>query len=181
MNKEYVNPEEGRIKETEEVYWKGKSIGYVHVVSVFLFTLPVFALILYFSLEEWGDLALTYIGIYIVGVVLIFIISLNPNNRLNEDYLITNKKVILVKAPKKIRYWFTYDEVLRIEIKRNLCDLIFKTATLRLRVIHTTHRRSDLSVVGKSEGHIDMLHIRNYLEVADALKKLRNLGLREKS
>lgn len=134
----------------------------------------MFVFIMYYSFEDLGDYAWIMVGIFCFSIVSVSIVTLRKNSHLREEYIVTNKKIILNKRTENLKYWFGYDEVLDITIKRNLIDMIINRATLRLKAIHTTHRKSDLSIVGKSQGHIDMLHIKNYKLVIDAINETKN-------
>ena len=176
MEKQYVNPYEGKIKEEEQILWIGKSTPFAHVFSVLLVALPMFAFIMYYSFEEIGDFGWIIVGLFCFAIITVSVVSLRKNSHLCEEYMITNQKIILHKRTENLRYFFNYDEVLDIVIKRNFVDRLLNLATLRLKVIHTRHRVSDLSIVGKFNGHIDMMHIKNYKLVLEAIKEIkRNL------
>src|SRR5690554_3281907 len=101
MEKEYVNPEEGKIKEDEEILWFDRSNHIVQVIYIFLLSLPIMAFILVFSYKDLGFYTWVILGLYLLAMVILGIVSSSKNSKLIEEYYMTTKKLVLNKKTEK--------------------------------------------------------------------------------
>lgn len=175
MEKKYVNPLDGIVKDKEMVLWNNMSSIFVLLAKDLLFLIPIYTIISIYAFIKMGDLGWLIVAIFVISIIVLGYVKKN----IREEYSITTLKIILNKRREGLKYWFTYDEFISSSIKRSLLDKIFNTGTIVLKVIHTTHRQSDNLIIDKSEGYIKMVHIKYYRMVNEALNNIKKMEMEE--